>query len=116
MKIVEKGWGKEIIWVSNELYCSKKLVFYKKNNKFSMHFHKNKTETWLVESGKFNLLYINTNNGKIKNTKLNKGDIWHNDPLLPHQLIALEDNSIINEVSTKDNTDDNYRVLPGDSQ
>lgn len=116
MKIVDKGWGEERIWISNDLYCAKKLIFYKKGNKFSMHFHRDKTETWLVDSGKFELKYINTNNGEIKTIKLNKGDMWHNDPLLPHQLIALEDNSIIDEVSTKDTKEDNYRVFPGDSQ
>jgi hypothetical protein len=35
---------------------------------------------------------------------------------LPHQLEALEDGSSITEVSTPDSVEDNYRIIPGDSQ
>jgi hypothetical protein len=35
---------------------------------------------------------------------------------MPHQLIALDDNSSITEVSTPDSVEDNYRIIPGDSQ
>ena len=43
------------------------------------------------------------------------GDIWHNPPLHPHQLICTESGTVV-EVSTADSVEDNYRVLPGDSQ
>jgi quercetin dioxygenase-like cupin family protein len=48
--------------------------------------------------------------------ELNPGDVWHNPPLQPHQLEALEDNSSLTEVSTPDSVEDNYRIVPGDSQ
>ena len=35
---------------------------------------------------------------------------------MPHQLIAMEDNSIIIEVSTPDSVEDNYRIAKGDNQ
>jgi hypothetical protein len=35
---VEKGWGSENIWASNDKYCGKMLNF-KTGAKFSMHFH-----------------------------------------------------------------------------
>ena len=35
---IPKGWGHEVIFVNNELYCGKLLVF-KKGAKFSMHYH-----------------------------------------------------------------------------
>jgi hypothetical protein len=35
---VEKGWGHELIWVTNDKYCGKLLKF-NKGAKFSMHFH-----------------------------------------------------------------------------
>jgi hypothetical protein len=44
-----------------------------------------------------------------------KGDTWRNEPLFPHQVICLEEGTLI-EVSTPDSVEDNYRVLPGDSQ
>ena len=111
---VEKGWGSELIWVTNDKYCGK-LMNFNKDAKFSMHFHSIKDETWYVLSGKFEVKYIMTKDESIKSHILNQGDTWRNEPLEPHQLICLEAGTII-EVSTPDSVEDNYRVMPGDSQ
>ena len=37
---VDKGWGYEIIWATNDKYCGKIMVFEKVGGKFSMHFHR----------------------------------------------------------------------------
>jgi quercetin dioxygenase-like cupin family protein len=113
-EVVKKGWGHELIWVSTDQYCGKLLTF-NKGAKSSMHFHANKDETWLVLSGKFLVEYIDTTNASIITKELDQNDSWHNNPLLPHRLICLEDGIII-EVSTPDSIEDNYRVIPGDSQ
>lgn len=113
---VQKGWGYEIIWASNDKYAGKILVFEKVGSKMSLHFHKDKEETWFVNAGQFKLIYGNTNNATYLEKVLNEGDTWHNPPLQPHQLIALMPNSMIFEVSTKDTVEDNYRIAPGDSQ
>ena len=113
-RIVDKGWGREVIWADNNLYCGTFLEF-KAGKKFSMHFHAEKLETWFVLSGSFRIYYINTDTAEILSQTLNTGDVWHNDTLDPHQLEALED-SVIIEVSTQDSSWDNYRVMPGDSQ
>lgn len=113
---VEKGWGYELIWATNEKYCGKILVFEKTGAKFSMHFHRDKDETWFVNNGKFMLNYIDTNTAQLYQKELKEGDTWHNPPLQPHQLVALEDGSSITEVSTPDSVEDNYRLMPGDSQ
>ena len=111
---VEKGWGHEKIWVTNDKYCSKFLVF-NKGAKFSMHFHAHKEETWYVQDGEFVVKWIDTNNAQIHTKELRAGDVWHNEPLKPHQLICYAAGTII-EVSTPDSVEDNYRVMPGDSQ
>jgi mannose-6-phosphate isomerase-like protein (cupin superfamily) len=113
---VDKGWGYEIIWATNEKYAGKLLVFEKTGSKFSMHFHKEKDESWFVSQGKFKLRILNTENTSISEIVLFQGDSWHNPPMVPHQLEALVDNSIIIEVSTPDSVEDNYRIFPGDSQ
>ena len=41
---VDKGWGYELIWATNDSYCGKILVFEKPGSKMSMHFHKEKDE------------------------------------------------------------------------
>ena len=114
--VVKKGWGYELIWATNEKYCGKIMVFEKSGNMFSMHFHKEKDESWFVNSGKFKLRYIDTNTATLYERELKEGDTWRNPPLLPHQLIALEDNSSITEVSTADSVEDNFRIAPGNSQ
>ncbi len=111
---VEKGWGSENIWATNDKYCGKLLQF-NQGAKFSMHFHAHKDETWYVLSGKFKVLVINTANASQTEYVLGIGDVWHNPPLLPHQLICLEAGTIV-EVSTPDSVEDNYRVGKGDSQ
>lgn len=111
---VQKGWGSEEIFVTNDLYCGKFLHF-NAGSKFSMHFHAKKHETWYVLSGKFVVEWINTFDASLCSKELNQGDVWENEQLLPHRLICIEQGSII-EVSTPDSVEDNYRVLPGDSQ
>jgi quercetin dioxygenase-like cupin family protein len=114
--VVEKGWGYELIWATNEKYCGKIMVFNKEGAQTSMHFHKEKDETWFVNNGKFKVRYIDTKDAMLYEKELNEGDTWYNAPLMPHQLIALEADSSITEVSTPDSVEDNFRIGPGDSQ
>jgi len=111
---VEKGWGHELIWATNDKYCGKLLKF-NKGAKFSMHFHREKDETWYVLDGTFDLLTVNTEDASVQKTRLNQGDVWHNPPLLPHQVICVSEGTLI-EVSTPDSVEDNYRIAKGDSQ
>jgi len=111
---VEKGWGHELIFATNDKYCGKILKF-NTGAKFSMHFHAIKDETWFVLSGKYLVKYIDTNTAQEFETPLEPGMNWRNRPLFPHQVICLEEGMII-EVSTPDSVEDNYRVAKGDSQ
>lgn len=111
---VAKGWGSEEIWATNDKYCGK-LMHFDQGAKFSMHFHAEKDETWYILSGKFTVRYIDTVDASIHEAQLNPGEVWHNKPLLPHQVICIEAGTII-EVSTPDSVEDNYRVMKGDSQ
>ena len=113
---VIKGWGKEIIFTDSPDYCGKLLVFDKAGSKGSMHFHLLKDETWYVQQGSFIVHYIYTDTGQSSSRTLLKGDTWRNKQGHPHQLISLEDNSIIFEASTADHSTDNYRIAKGDSQ
>ena len=113
---VDKGWGYEVIWATNDKYCGKILVFEREGAKFSMHFHKEKDETWFVNAGQFKLIYCDTHTATYHEKILNEGDVWRNPPMVPHQLIAMKPNSMIFEASTPDSVEDNYRIIPGDSQ
>ena len=111
---VEKGWGHEIIFENNDLYCGKLLTF-KKGAKFSMHYHLIKDETWYIQEGEFIYRYIDTQAAEVIETKLKVGDSVRQLPGQPHQLEALTD-GIVFEVSTEHFDHDSYRVFKGDSQ
>ena len=111
-EIVEKGWGKEIIFVNTPEYCGKILCF-DKNKKFSMHYHIQKKETWYVAKGRFILNWIETTNGMSYSEYLEVGDVITNERGAPHQLVALEDSEVF-EVSTRHYDEDSYRIRKGD--
>ena len=111
---VPKGWGQEIIIENNEMYCGK-LLRFKSNCRFSMHYHMNKDETWYVQKGKFVYRWIDTENADMNESILRKGDVVRQRPGQPHQLMALTD-GLIFEVSTHHEDSDSYRVMKGDSQ
>ncbi len=111
---VPKGWGSEIVFVNNDLYCGKILRF-NQGAKFSMHYHLKKKETWYVASGKFLFRYINTANADIGEEELSVGSTVTNEVGFPHQIVCLEAGDIF-EVSTHHEDCDSYRVMKGDSQ
>jgi len=111
---VKKGWGHEYIFATNDKYCGK-LLNFNKGAMFSMHFHKDKDESWLVLNGEFDILTIDTKDASITKTRMKKMDSMRIKPCVPHQVICIEQGTIV-EVSTPDSVEDNYRVAKGDSQ
>ncbi len=109
-KRVEKKWGYEL-WIHNDTdYCGKLLVFTKSGNKFSMHYHMIKDETWYVQKGAFQFDWIDTENGERCITQIQEGDVIEIKKGLPHQLTALTEEATIFEVSTEHFDDDSYRI------
>jgi mannose-6-phosphate isomerase-like protein (cupin superfamily) len=109
-KRVDKQWGYEL-WIHNDKqYCGKLLVFTNSGNKFSMHYHMIKNETWYVQEGAFQFDWIDTESAERCYTQLQKGDVVYIEKGLPHQLTALIDNSIVFEVSTEHFDEDSYRI------
>ncbi len=109
-KRVEKKWGHEL-WIHNDnQYCGKLLVFTNSGNKFSMHYHMLKNETWYVQEGAFQFDWIDTESAERCYTQLQKGDVVYIQKGLPHQLTSLIDNSIVFEVSTEHFDEDSYRI------
>jgi len=109
-KRVEKKWGHEL-WIHNDnQYCGKLLVFTNSGNKFSMHYHMLKNETWYVQEGAFQFDWIDTESAERCYTQLQKGDVVYIQKGLPHQLTSLIDNSIVFEVSTEHFDADSYRI------
>ena len=109
-KRVDKKWGYEL-WIHNDTdYCGKLLVFTKSGNKFSMHYHMIKDETWYVQKGAFQFDWIDTENGERCYTQIQEGDVIEIKKGLPHQLTALTEEATIFEVSTHHFDEDSYRI------
>lgn len=109
-KRVEKTWGYEL-WIHNDKqYCGKLLVFNNSGDKFSMHYHMLKNETWYVQKGAFRFDWIDTEIGERNYTELIEGDVVYIQKGLPHQITALSPLSTIMEVSTEHFDEDSYRI------
>ena len=113
-KIVKKGWGKEI-WIHNDNeYCGKILRFTTAGNKFSLHYHIIKKESWYVSRGAFEYIWLDTEKGIEHSEVIEEGTCLTIERGQPHQLIALMDMSEIFEVSTEHFDEDSYRIRTGD--
>jgi mannose-6-phosphate isomerase-like protein (cupin superfamily) len=112
----KKKWGKEVWLVNNSLYCCKLLVFDIVDAKCSMHFHKNKVETWFVLYGEFEVKYVDTRDASIHTIRLKEGRALHIPKFTPHQIISKSIGATLIETSTFHEESDSYRIFPGDSQ
>lgn len=108
--IIKTDYGYDIVWANNDLYCSKILVFEKQGSKTPLHFHKSKTKTWFVNSGKFKVQWVDTSNGKSFAQELDEGSVFHVEPLKPVMLQSLINNSIMAETSSNNDLTDFYKL------
>jgi uncharacterized RmlC-like cupin family protein len=108
--IQRTDYGYEIIWADTDTYCGKILVFESKGGKLPLHFHKTKNKSWFVNSGTFNVRWINTVEGKVYEQELPEGSTFTIPSLMPVMLESLSDNGAIAEASDKSQIDDFYRL------
>ena len=113
IKHVPKGWGYEKWIVNNDLYCGK-LLFFNEGKKCSWHYHKEKHETFYIQSGSIMLSYsFDDDLESAEQIQLNPGDRFFVARGMRHQMYALEDTEMF-EFSTTHFDSDSYRVLKGD--
>jgi quercetin dioxygenase-like cupin family protein len=103
IKKVDKLWGSEEWIVNNELYCGK-ILNLNKGFRGSIHYHKNKHETFYLLEGK---VLIELGDSLEKQT-LKPGESIVLEPGKKHRFTPLEDSKII-EFSTHHEDDDTYR-------
>lgn len=113
---VDKGWGYEIVWVNNDRYSGKLLVFEHEGSKTSLVFHRHRSKSWFVNAGKFKITFVDVTTGETKSAELGEGQTVDLGELGPHQVEALAPGSIIFEVGSTDYIEDRYRLAPGDTQ
>ena len=100
IKKVDKVWGSEE-WIVNRKYCGK-ILNLKKGFRGSIHYHKNKEETFFLLEGR---VLLELGNRKIV---MKPGDSKIIEPFQKHRFTPLEDSKII-EFSTHHYDSDTYR-------
>jgi mannose-6-phosphate isomerase len=95
---VEKPWGHELIWALTDTYCGK-VLFVKAGHSLSLQFHREKEESWLVQSGRAKLELGDAGQGALAEEVVGSGFAFHYRPGTVHRVTALEDTTIL-EVST----------------
>lgn len=113
-RIVEKGWGHEIIYINRPSYGGK-ILHFTAGGKTSLHFHARKDETFYALSGQYILRMINPRDATKYDIVLTTGQTVEVPHLRIHQIIAITDGDLL-EASTGDDEYDKYRVEEGSTQ
>ena len=95
---VDKPWGYELIWAQTDVYVGK-ILFVRAGESLSLQFHREKDESWLVQSGRAKLELGAVGETVLKEEVITAGAAFHYTPGTVHRVTAIEDTTII-EVST----------------
>jgi mannose-6-phosphate isomerase len=96
---VEKPWGYELIWALTDVYCGK-VLFVTAGHSLSLQFHREKDESWLVQSGRAKLELGEVGETLLKEEIIVAGNAFHYVPgttilevSTPHldDVVRLED-------------------------
>ena len=95
---VEKPWGWELIWAHADTYVGK-VLFVRAGHSLSLQFHREKDESWYVESGRARLELGDAGQGVLNSEIVGQGACFRYRPGTVHRVTAIEDTTIL-EVST----------------
>src|SRR6202790_5292084 len=113
VKIVPKGWGREVWIVNGDLYCGK-ILEINKGKRCSLHFHKIKTESFFLRAGRLKVSVMESPTAAtLEEFVLYAGECLDIPRGLVRQMEALEDSELF-EFSTQHFDSDSNRLVPGD--
>ena len=95
---VDKPWGWELIWADADAYVGK-VLFVRAGHSLSLQFHRDKDESWYVESGKATLELGDVGDAVLNTEIVGRGACFRYRPGTVHRVTAIEDTTIL-EVST----------------
>jgi mannose-6-phosphate isomerase len=95
---VSKPWGWELIWAHTDDYLGK-VLFVKAGESLSLQFHREKDESWYVQSGRAELELGDAGQSVLNKEIVAEGACFRYRPGTVHRVTALEDTTIL-EVST----------------
>ena len=95
---IDKPWGWELVWAHAEAYAGK-ILFIREGHSLSLQFHREKDESWYVQSGRAELQLGEAGNAVLATEVVGSGTCFRFRPGTVHRVKALEDTTIL-EVST----------------
>jgi mannose-6-phosphate isomerase-like protein (cupin superfamily) len=95
---VDKPWGHELIWALSDVYCGK-VLFVKAGHSLSLQLHRQKDESWLVQSGRAKVELGREGDAELAESVVGPGEAFRFVPGTVHRVTAIEDTTIL-EVST----------------
>jgi mannose-6-phosphate isomerase len=95
---VDKPWGYELVWAETDTYVGK-ILFVKAGESLSLQFHREKDESWLVQSGRAKVELGSAGDAVLNEEVVGTGATFRFRPGTVHRITALEDTTIV-EVST----------------
>jgi mannose-6-phosphate isomerase-like protein (cupin superfamily) len=113
VRIVPKGWGREV-WIANgPLYCGK-ILEIEQGKRCSLHYHRLKTESFYLRSGRLKVrVKEHPGSAVVEEFELMAGECMDVTPGLVHQMEALE-HAELYEFSTQHFDSDSHRLIRGD--
>ena len=106
-RLVEKPWGWELIWAHADAYVGK-VLFVRAGESLSLQFHREKDESWYVQSGLARLELGEVGDAELTTDSIAAGACFRFVPGTVHRVTAVEDTTIL-EVSTP-HLDDVVRI------
>jgi uncharacterized RmlC-like cupin family protein len=111
--VINTNFGYQLVWANTDYYNCKILIFDLPGSSTPMHFHKDTTKSWFVNSGRFRIRWIDTDTGNLYEKDLTDGGVFHVPTLMPVSLEALAADSTIAQVSNQDPDLDYFHINPG---
>src|ERR1035437_9361904 len=97
-KRIEKPWGYEIHWVTEDKPYMGKILHINSGSRLSLQAHGQKQESWLLLNGKAKVIWDNAQ-GELIETELEAGKGYSCSLGQRHRLVGITDCDIL-EVST----------------
>ncbi len=95
---VDKPWGWELIWAETDRYVAK-VLFVKAGESLSLQFHREKEESWYIQSGRARVELGDAGDPVLKEEVVAAPTFFHFLPGTVHRISAIED-TLVYEVST----------------
>ncbi len=109
---IEKPWGHEIVFTPPNLPYTGKIIYINAGKRLSLQVHDQKTESWILKSGKAKVIWEN-DNGELIETNLTKDKGYTSLVGQRHRLIGITDCEIFEvstpEVGTTYRLEDDYK-------